>query len=340
MKTFRLFNVAVVLTAISLGSHGQGNVVSDVPMETIEKFDGAALSGGAPVKIKQKVTVITGARFSYPLVQRWIDRYNVVNPNVQIIIEARGSADPTHYDILAEVYSQDEETRANREYLNVARYAILPVANIKSAFARTYADKGLNKELINQVFFHDLYADQEDIKKIKVPYTVYTRLQKAGVPIVFTKYFGFEQKDIKGKAIAGADEHLLKALLRDSTGLTYLPLALIYDHATQKPLDGLTVLPVDINGNGRISGDEKFYGDLGQVIERLEQEEISNIHNIPTEYLHLSIDRSKTTPEAVHFLQWVIENGQADLHQFGYLKPEAEVFEREKVAFASKDKNK
>jgi ABC-type phosphate transport system substrate-binding protein len=180
----------------------------------------------------QHVVRITGVRFAYPLVQQWIDNFNREYPDVQIIIEARGSSDPSTYDILLEAYEQPDEIKNSREYVYVARYALLPIANNKSEFAKKYGEKGLNKELIVQLFFHDIYADKEEQKKIDVPYTVYTRLQKAGAPITFSRYFGSEQKDVKGKAIAGADEHLLKALQRDSTGVSYLPLSLIYDRDT------------------------------------------------------------------------------------------------------------
>ena len=71
--------------------------------------------------------MVTGARFSYKLVEKWIEDYNKINPNVQIIVEARGSADPQKYDILAEVYRHDDSFRKNRRYVNVGRYAILPV---------------------------------------------------------------------------------------------------------------------------------------------------------------------------------------------------------------------
>jgi phosphate transport system substrate-binding protein len=285
----------------------------------------------------QKVVVVTGARFSYKLVQKWIDEYYKVNPNVQILIESRGSADPAKFDILAEVYEQEDEVRKSREYINVGRYAILPVATQNSAFAKIYTEKGLNTELISQVFFHDIFADKEKQKEVKAPFTVYTRLQKAGAPIVFTKYFGYEQKDIKGKAIAGSDEHLLKALLRDTTGVSYLPLPLIYDQQTKKPIAGLAVLPVDINGNGKVNDDEKFYDDLNTVISKLESEDAKDIKNIPIEYLHLSVDKQNASPEAIEFLKWVNENGQADLHEFGYLAPEAKRFEKEKFnEFASK----
>ena len=313
-----------LLLSLSISLSAQDNAPSAQP----EKADqNISLNSNQPA---EKVIVVTGARFSYKLVEKWIDDYNKVNPSVQIIVESRGSADPLKYDILAEVYEQEEEIKNSREYVNVGRYAILPVATASSSFAKIYADKGLNAELIKQIFFHDIFADQEKQKPIKAPFTVYTRLQKAGVPTVFSKYFGHEQKDIKGNGIAGADSHLLKALLRDSSGVTYLPLPLIYDEQTRKPVEGLTVLPVDFNGNKKVSDDEKFYDNVDRVIEQLEAAEPGKVKNIPIEYLHLSVDSQNASPEAVEFLKWVNENGQDDLHEFGYLKPEAKRFDPEK----------
>ena len=294
-------------------------------------------TGAEGTKKKQQVIFITGVRFAYPLVQKWIDDYNKINPDVQLVIEARGSADPAKYDILVEAYERDQELATDREYIYIARYAILPVANGKSDFAKTYSDKGLDKDLIKQIFFHDIYADKEKEQEIKAPYTIYTRLQKAGAPVIFAQYFGYEQKDIKGKAIAGADEHLLKAVLRDSTGVSYLPLTLIYDHTSKKPVEGLTVLPVDLNGNGKVNDEERFYGELSSVLQQLEGKSSKDINNIPVEYIHLSVDKATVSPEAIAFLKWVNQNGQDSLHEFGYLKPESKRFEVDKFEqFASK----
>jgi phosphate transport system substrate-binding protein len=323
-----------IISALLLVTTFLASAQNSEPLAKVVKRD-ILPSNAAP--IPQKVVVVTGNRFSYKLIEKWIDDYNKVNPNIQIIIESRGSTDPHKFDILAEVYEQEEEIKNKREYINVARYAVLPVATSRSSFARIYADKGLNTGLITQIFFHDIFADKEKQKSIEAPYTVYTRLQKAGVPTVFSKYFGYQQKDIKGNAIAGADAHLLKALLRDSTGITYLPLPLIYDEKTRKPIDGLIVVPVDINGNKKVSDDEKFYDDLDKVIEHLEALEPGDVKNIPMEYLHLSVDKQNASAEAIEFLKWVAENGQGDLHAFGYLKPEAKRFQKEKFdEFASK----
>ncbi len=290
----------------------------------------------APKKNQQAVR-ITGVRFAYPLVQKWIDDFNKEYPDIQVIIESRGSSDPSQYDVLIEAYEHADEIKNNREYVYIARYAILPVVNSSSEFAAKYAEKGLNKDLIVQLFFHDIYADKENQKEIKYPYTVYTRLQKAGVPTTFSNYFGYEQKDVKGKAIAGADEHLLKAILRDSTGLSYLPLSLIYDDVTKKVKNGLTVLPVDLNGNDKVNDEEKFYEDLSGVTERLDNSSPKQIKNVPIEYLHFSVDKKGVSADAITFLRWVVRNGDKDLHDFGYLKPEPQRLEKDKFEqFASK----
>lgn len=289
-----------------------------------------------PIKKNQKHVVITGVRFAYPLVQKWIDDYNKQNPDVQVIIESRGTADPAKYDILVEAYDKDVELLKSREYVYIARYAVIPVANAKSAFARTYSDKGVNNDLINQLYFHNIYSDKEKRLEIKEPYTIYTRLQKAGAPVTFAKYFGHEHKDIIGKAIAGSDEHLLKAILRDSTALSYLPLTLAYTHASKKAVDGLTILPVDLNGNGKVNDEEKFYDNLANVIDQLERKSAKDIKNIPIEYIHMSVDANGSA-EAIAFLRWVIQNGQQDLHEFGYLNPEPGRFQADKFEqFASK----
>jgi phosphate transport system substrate-binding protein len=288
-------------------------------------FATAALAQDSENKV-----VITGVRFAYPLVEKWIEAYKTVYPDAQIQIESRTTIDPANYDLLIEAYEPDEEAKGNREYIYLARYALLPIANSSSAFAKNFGERGLNEDLIKLVYFHDIYADKKNESEIKEPFTVYTRLQTAGAPTTFARYFGFEQKDFKGKAIAGADEHLIRAIRKDSTGISYGPLSILYNLASGKLLDGITILPVDINGNGKVNEEEKFYNDLESVIQKLESVDTKSIKNIPIEYIHLSVSKESVKPEALKFLQWVANNGQQHIRSFGYLKPESKVFEEGK----------
>ncbi|MBT1703928.1 hypothetical protein [Chryseosolibacter indicus] len=277
-----------------------------------------------------KKVVITGARFTYPLLQKWINEYKEVNPSVEVIINPRTTSDPASYDLLIEAYQLSREIQEEREVISLGRYALLPIANSKSHFAKTYEEKGLDKDLLKQIFFHDIYTSKEKQKQVRVPYTVYTRLQKAGPPITFAKYFGYEQQNIKGNAIAGADEHLIKALLKDSTAVSYNNLGLIYNTKTKQVIDGLTILPVDLDDNGRITNDEKIYSSLDNVLAKLESEEVKNV---PIADFHLSIKKRGYNADALKFLLWVIYNGQDDLNEFGFLKPDLKRFSEEKQKF-------
>jgi phosphate transport system substrate-binding protein len=297
----------------------------------------AGASGSS--KRPQDVVKITGVRFSYPLVQKWIDEFSTSHPDIQVIIESRGSSDPTQYDILIEGYEHPESVRQDREYLYVAQYAVLPITSAKSPFARTYASTGLSREQIIEVFFHDPYADRDKGKPINAPFTIYTRLQKAAAPIVFSSYFGYEQKDIKGKTIAGSDEHLIKALLRDSTGVSFAPVPVIFDHLTKNIVPGISVIPVDLNGNGKVNADESLGQELSVVIQRLGTTDVKDLNNVPFASLHFSVDKKTVTPEALTFLRWVITNADAekDLKDFGYLEPSDKTPGKEKFQqFAAK----
>ena len=72
---------------------------------------GAKLPPSPGRKKKDKIVIITGVRFSYPLVPKWIDNLNAVFQDVQIVIESRGSSDPAHYDLLIEAYEPDIEVK-------------------------------------------------------------------------------------------------------------------------------------------------------------------------------------------------------------------------------------
>jgi ABC-type phosphate transport system substrate-binding protein len=272
--------------------------------------------------------VVTGVRFSYPLVNSWIDAYKSSNPTASIAIESRTTTDPAQYDLLIEAYQPDSTQKDSREFVYIGRYALLPVANARSNFAKEFSEKGLTNELIKQIYFQDAFADKKKERKITAEYTVYTRLQKAGAPITLAKYFGFEQGNIKGKAIAGADEHLIKAVLKDSTAVTYATLGLIFDLKTRHQLPGLTILPVDLDDNGKVSSEEKVvYGNLENAIAKFEE---GKVDNVPVEYIHISISKKKSNVEALKFLQWILNNGQENLHQFGFLKPDEQRFRKEK----------
>ena len=42
-----------------------------------------------------------------------------------------------------------------------------------------------------------------------------------------------------------------------------------YHDKTHKPTKGITIVPMDVNGNGKLDEEEKFYGTLDELMEAI-----------------------------------------------------------------------
>ncbi len=208
---------------------------------------------------------------------------------------------------------------------------MLPVANAASKITFTFGHDGLTRDRIEEIFFHNVTNEKR--KSVDVPFTVYTRIQQAGTPITFAHYFGFEQNDINGKGIAGSDEHLIAAVQKDSSGITYAPLGIAYDVNTRATRKNLAVLAVDLDGNGKLSDNEKTARSLDDWVALLESR--NEVRNIPVGYLHLSVAKAGAKPEAIGFIKWVLLHGSQDLHKFGFLQPDDRRLQEAKAKFES-----
>lgn len=274
--------------------------------------------------------VITGARFSYPLIEHWITRYKAVRPETQVVIQTRTNTDPAGYDILVEGYEHEENFRATRDYLFVAQYAVIPFANSASPLIRAQSD-GLTSDDIKHIFFHDPLSERKVSALPNV--TVYTRLQKAAASAVFAAFYGYTQQNIKGKSIGGTDEHLIKVVQKDTSGVSYSPINLLYDMSSKSLLQGLAPIPVDMDGNKKITVEERSFTSLITLIDFLEKH---NNRSVPTSHLHLSLPKVHHNTEAIRFLQWVAEHGQEALHEFGFLLPESVLYDEGRSKFLTR----
>lgn len=275
--------------------------------------------------------VLSGARFTNDLFQHWISDYQKLYPAAHFRIENKGAAEYSVADIIVHAQELDKtEIDKSRKYLTIARYAVLPVANAQSSFAAVYGERGLTREEIKQVFFFDPLSSGSK-KPLKATFNVYTRVQQAPAPVVFARNFGYEQQDLHGRAIAGADIHLIKSVQKDTTGVTYAPLGLIFTPGSGQILAGLKIIPVDFDDNGKVQDDERFYDSLPQILTKLGE---SSSKNIPVADIRISVNATTPNAETVRFIAWVLDHGLKDLAAYGYLPADEKSFEKERSGFA------
>ena len=145
---------------------------------------------------------------------------------------------------------------------------------------------------------------------------MYTRASAACASISFADHFGNTWEAIRGKGISGDDKYLLSAVLKDTNGLSYNNLGYLYNLQTRKPIEGIVLLPIDINQNGRLDQEEKIYANLDQVIAYLENN--PDEKGIPKAYVNFVFDKNKNRDALQPFLNWVLTEGQKYNHEFGF----------------------
>nr|WP_295874455.1 hypothetical protein [uncultured Chitinophaga sp.] len=251
---------------------------------------------------------VTGTRFTFPLVQEWIDQFRQSHPGT--VFRLVSPRDPAAAQ--AAVHFTAQRIRHKQEqyqYTPVARYALLPVANARSG----YAAKPLTVEGLRALYFKKEGGETDPEKAI-----VYNRREKSCAPVTFAAFYGAAFEDIKGKQVPGDDQQLLKAVQEDPSAISFNNPGFIYDLRNRKPVHDIAVIPLDLNGNGQLENTEDFYADLDVLIQRLETAPPAGI---PIEDVVLSYDRAldKEKPVIQAWVQYIQTAGQGQLHRYGFL---------------------
>ena len=296
--------------------------------------------GSANAQTGEKI-IITGSRFTYPLVNKWIEEYKKTNPDVPFHIIPRGTPNVDSANVIINAHElTPEEIRPGYTVINFGRYAIFPVANEKNPLVKTYLKEGIDKQELSKLFFKKydpLATPEKESKKEKSKYkpSLYTREQKACAPTTFARNYGFVQQDILGKPIGGDDHHLIAAIKKDTSGITYNNLGFIYDIKTRKLQNGLQIIPLDINSNNKLDEKENFYASLDDVISKLES---NSYPEITVGYVNISFpaQANENNKNITAFLNWVLNEGQKYNHEYGFLSVQEEVLAKQKQIVSSK----
>lgn len=247
---------------------------------------------------------------SKALVEKWIEGYKAVNPDVQIALVSGKNADAD----LTLVSSHQEGV--NVTY--VGRYALLPVTSTENPLLNDIQKKEWKSKDIKNLFFtaEDLDEEYEEEvegkhNKLKDKLTVYSGSSKTSLSSIFASHFGRTLDDLRGNRIAGDDLYLLSAISEDKASVTFNALSNLYDLSSRTLRSDLALLPLGVKASQR---EVLRSGNLDETLELIENEDIDLIPVEDIGFIYNSFDT-----DIDNFLQWIIRDGQQYNHEAGFL---------------------
>ena len=270
--------------------------------------------------------IISGAFALYPLTVKWGQEFQKIHSKVIINISAggagKGMADALSKMVDLGMYSKEvspEEKAKGAWYIAVSKDAVLPTINTANPVIRELIANGLTKQKFFDIFISGKIKTWGEATgtRSNIKLESFTRSDACGAAEMWAKYLqGKKQEDLQGLGVNG-DPGVADAIRRNAGGIGYNNLNSIYDMDTRKPYQGIEVIPLDMNGNGKIDPEENFSGSLDQVMNAIRN---GVYPSPPARNLYLVSAGKPANKEVLAFLNWILTDGQKYLSEAGYVQ--------------------
>jgi phosphate transport system substrate-binding protein len=272
---------------------------------------------------------LSGAWALYPMALKWGEEFQKVYPKVRIDIQA-GGAGKGIADALAGVVDfgmvsrgiQPAETDRGAVAFAVCKDAVIPTMNAKNPLLGQVLKAGLKKQDFVNVWITESAKTWGDVLGTadRSPIHAYTRSDACGAAETWAQYLEKKQEDLMGVGVYG-DPGLAEAVRRDPLGVGFNNVNYAYDPKTMRPVQGIAVIPLDLDGNGRIDEPESFYATRDSLMAAIAR---GAYPSPPARDLYLVAKGRPTKPAVVAFLRWVLTDGQRYIPETGYIALGAE----------------
>lgn len=280
---------------------------------------------------------ISGAWALYPMVIRWGEEFQKLNPGVQFDISAggagKGMADALAGAVDIGMVSRSihpEEIDQGAFWISVTKDAVFLTLNADNPVWEDIQHQGITREILVGIFISGEITTWGQVvgrPEVTDPIHVFTRSDACGAAETWAEYLGGKQEDLLGIGVYG-DPGLLDAVIKDTLGIGYNNLNYAYDFDSGKPTQGALVAPLDVNGNGTVSPDET-YDTKDQAVNAVA---LGFYPSPPARDLNL-VTKGKPTGLVQAFITWILESGQQFVSEAGYipLSPDKLAGELEKL---------
>ena len=285
---------------------------------------GPTANSTAPTGTEEVKISVSGAFALFPMVSLWAEEYSKLHPTVSFDVQG-GGAGKGMTDMLtgaADVAMLSREPR--QEELDQGSFlvpvtidAVVGTVNANNPYLAEFQAQGLTPEEANAIWITGETATWGQLLGTDAAESinVYTRSDSAGAAEMWALFAqGTAQEDLVGTAV-NADPGLAEAVRQDPLGVGYNNIGFSYDQTTGSPLDGLQIIPIDLNSNGQIEPDEDFYTTRDELTAAI----AAQIYPYPPARALYLVTKGEPNPAIADFYRWILTDGQAFVAAAGYV---------------------
>jgi len=289
----------------------------------------AAMIAGPAVGAAQKTELsgnlsLSGAWALYPMAVKWAEEFQKIHPRVRIDVQA-GGAGKGLTDALTGMVDigmvsreiQPVEIEKGAFPIAVNKDAVIPTLNARNPFLQQLLKRGVKRDEFAGVWISGAVTTWGDLlgTSDKTPIRVFTRSDSCGAAETWAAYLGKRQEDLTGIGVYG-DPGLADAVRREPLAVGFNNVNFAYDARTLKPIEGLVVCPLDINGNGVVDPAEGVYATRDDLTKAIAE---NVFPSPPARDLYFVTKGKPGKPALVEFIRWVLTEGQKFVPETGYI---------------------
>ncbi|MCX9024506.1 MAG: substrate-binding domain-containing protein [Candidatus Methanoperedens sp.] len=332
-KIITIILITVITGALLSGCIGNPKSETQPTATATPASSGATVTQTAVSSKELSGTItLSGAFALYPMAVRWGDEFTKLHPNVKVEVSAggagKGMADTLGGLVDIGMISRDvdpSEIQKGAYPIGVTKDAVVATVNAKNPVLNDLLSKGVKKSTFTAVFLNGTVNTWGNVVGTdnKAEIHVYTRSDSSGASDIWAKYLGGKQESLKGTGVYG-DPGLLAAVQRDPLGIGYNNYNFAFNMSSGLPVDGIQIIPFDVNGNGIVDPDENI-STKDKTIAAIK----SGVFPSPPARVELFVTKGKPTGVTSEFIRWVLTDGQKYVDEVGYIQLSKETLDGE-----------
>jgi phosphate transport system substrate-binding protein len=281
-------------------------------------------SGEVDAPALKGTMILSGAWALYPMAVKWAEEFRKIHPNVKIDIGA-GGAGKGMADCLAgvadigmvsrEIYP--EEMKKGAWWVSVTKDGVVATANAANPVIEELLATGISREKFVGIWIDGTVLNWSDLVDAtgEAPIDIYTRSDACGAAGTWAAYLGKKQEDLLGVGVYG-DPGLAQAVRQDVLGIGYNNVNYAYDNETKGQVEGIRVVPIDLNNDGLVDSTEDFYAERDDLIRAI----AAGIYpSPPARDLYFVSPGVPQRSVVREFVRWVLTDGQQYVPESGYI---------------------